>query len=228
MKRINLIAWHSFGFVAFLAAFGCKSTGQPADPYACRIPPPPTYSYSSTLLGQQPNQQTVGYTPQGGATTYPGTATGTTCPTPGATCPVPAPSTQQGTGIIPITPSSAAGPSTYPPGATYNPTNYGSINGAATLYQTSATSTNPPPADAAWVAAQSVPTAASSETAARNMETRAGSVPMVTGSGTTGVSTTGFDAFAVSSSQVVTQVGDAPKSPSPAAAPAGSSYASQW
>ncbi len=167
------------------AAFGCKSTNtQPADPYTCRIPAPATYSYSPTILGQQPSQSN--YCPQGAATTYPnGVPATNTIPT--TTAPA----------AIPVSPN----PATSPMSSAQPASIYGSLSNGATIYPTTATSS---PTTNSWVPTQTIPSTYSSETATRNVDALAAAVPITSGS----VSMASFDTWSTSSSQVVTQVSE--------------------
>ena len=101
-----------------VTSLGCQTMNkQPVDPYAiARIPPPATYSYSQTILGQQPGLPN--YSPPAAASTY---------------SPATAPST------IPAVP----GPSPGMMGSEQPATTYGSLDNATTHYSTAATTAPP-------------------------------------------------------------------------------------
>jgi len=170
-------------FVIGLAAMlGCQTTNkQPVDPYAAtRIPAPPTYSYSQTILGQQPGQPT--YIPPGAASTYSPDATPSTPPA------APPPT------LIPVTPS----PSTAPMSSESSSSVYGTLDSGATLYSTAATSSVP---STTWTA-QPVTSVYNSETATRSMDVSAATATVVPAP----ISSATFDTWSTGTSQVVTNV----------------------
>jgi hypothetical protein len=196
---------------------GCKNrgNGQPSNPFAMNrqtAPPPATFSHQTQYLGQTPN----GYVPQLPVTPYP-SGTGTTLPN-----------------TIPTSIPLMDGQGT--PGATTPNTNssYGSIG--ATLFQTSAVNSAPNVPVASendWTAddhaATSAEIPATRETVFQNLESKSGSISVTDPNGV--VKTIAEpETFAISSSQMVTQViGDSPESPPEAAsAQPQSAYAGKY
>lgn len=186
------------GIVLLIAvSIGCKSRNgaQPTNPFASdrqTVPPPGTYSYGGTYLGQQPGAS--GYAPQAPATVYP---SGTQQPSPiPANAPLPSGSGVGGYGSI-------------------------GNGGGATLFQTSAqiSTTRPVPlpvlAEPHGLVASSadrqpssteIPSAYTMETAFQNLESRQRTVTRVGEDGK--IRTTYADpaALVVSSAQMVTKV----------------------
>ena len=140
--------------VCLVAVSGCHSMNkQPLDPYAVsRIPAPATYSYSQTILGQQPGQPT--YTPPGAATTFPPTT--------------PAPN------MNPVPPTTVP-PASSPMISDQPASIYGSLGGGAALFPTAVTSTVAP---SGQTTTQTMPITPSSETAARSTEVHAATIPI--------------------------------------------------
>jgi hypothetical protein len=206
---------------------GCQSSGtkQPSNPFAMNrqtAPPPATFSHQSQFLGQSPSV----YLPQLPAATY---------PSPGTAAPNSIPMN------VPL-----------PSGTTPAPTNsvtpngsYGSIynSGNATLFQTSATNSVPfsetpsetpsaTPSENEWTATDSsfvaaeIPT--TRETVFQNLESKNNSVMTTDSNGIVRTMYAEPETFAVSSSQMVTQVTNADSPPETVPAQPQSVYAGKY
>ena len=164
--------------LAIVVISGCQTMNkQPVDPYAARIPAPPTYSYSQTILGQLPNQPA--YTPPGAASTYSPATSPNTIPVVSA----------------PVTPSPSPGPM-----SSEQPTSmYGSLDGGSTLYSPAAATTAPA---TTWTSAQPVNSVYNSETASRSIDVSAASATVTPAP----ISSVTSDAWSTSTSHVVTNV----------------------
>jgi hypothetical protein len=179
---------------------GCKSreNNQLSNPFALNrqtAPPPATFSHQAAYLGQTPST----YVPQLPATTYPA-GNNNTIP---ANVPLPS-------GTIPPSATPAV---TVPNG------NYGSINDSgngATLFQTSATTATIPSVtpESDWTVNETstpnspIAIAATGETVFQNLESKSLSAKTVDPSGVVTTSIAEPETWAVSSSQLMTQIID--------------------
>ncbi len=198
-------------FVTTLLLSGCKSAGNPSNPFAMdrqTVPPPATFSYQAAYLGQTPGT----YNPQQPATVYPSATTPLQAqPTGGATSYPPSTSTGAGNyGSVSAPPASVFGvqPNATPPPSVYAaPASPAAAKWQASPSGTTGTSMTPPVPDTP-VAATSTP-----QTLFQYMDSKVNTVAKTDDAGQVLMATPEAQVF--SSSQALTRISEAAPAPGP-------------